>query len=210
MCVKNWLRTSVLVSALTLAMIPTFAKQQQQSPTQPQTGDPVAEAARKAREQKKAAAKPKKVYTEDDIPSRGGQAASPAPATKAETGSEATKGQTPNVQAAPAGAEAEGADADKDKNDEAKWRKKFRAQREKIAQAETELNILQREVEKSQVQFYADPQKAMQEQNSRKDINEKDAKIAAKKKEIENLKQQLEDMELAMKRAGGDSGWARE
>ncbi len=208
MCVKNWLRTSVLVPALTLAMIPTFAKQQQQSPTQPQTGDPVAEAARKAREQKKAAAKPKKVYTEDDIPSRGGAAASPAPAAKAETGSDVTKDQTPKGQAA--GAEAEGADADKDKNDEATWRKKFRAQREKIAQAETELNILQREVEKSQVQFYADPQKAMQEQNSRKDINEKDAKIAAKKKEIESLKQQLEDMELAMKRAGGDSGWARE
>src|SRR6266436_8268793 len=71
--------------------------------TQPQTGDPVAEAARKAREQKKAAAKPKKVYTEDDIPSRGGEAASPAPATKPATAPEAAKNQAPNGQVASAG-----------------------------------------------------------------------------------------------------------
>src|SRR5215813_12867784 len=43
------------------------------------TGDPVADAARKAREQKKAAAKPKKVFTDDDVK----PAAQPAPAASA-------------------------------------------------------------------------------------------------------------------------------
>ena len=50
----------------------------------------------------------------------------------------------------------------------------------------------------------------MTEQYTRKDINEKDAKIAAKQKEIEQLKQGLSDLEDALRKAGGDSGWARE
>src|SRR5689334_10668030 len=43
------------------------ARAQQQNSQQSGTGDPVADAARKAQEKKKDAPKPKKVYTEDDI-----------------------------------------------------------------------------------------------------------------------------------------------
>jgi hypothetical protein len=68
---------------------------------------------------------------------------------------------------------------------------------------------LQRESEKSQVQYYSDPQKALMEQNTRKDINEKNAKIEQKKLEIANLKQQLDDMEVELRKSGGDPGWAR-
>jgi len=50
---------------------------------------------------------------------------------------------------------------------------------------------LQRESQKSQLEYYPDPQKALSEQNTRKDINEKVAKIAAKKQEIAQLKQGL-------------------
>ena len=49
----------------------------------------------------------------------------------------------------------------------------------------------------------------MTEQYTRKDINEKEAKIEAKRKEIEQLKQGLADLEDALRKAGGDSGWAR-
>jgi uncharacterized protein (DUF3084 family) len=47
------------------------------------------------------------------------------------------------------------------------------------------------------------------EQNSRKDINERDTKINAKKQEIASLKQQLADMEDQLRKSGGDPGWAR-
>ena len=90
------------------------------------------------------------------------------------------------------------------------WRKRFAAQRKKIADTERELDILQRESEKAQVQYYSDPQKALQEQNSRKDINEKNTKIDQKKLELANLKQQLSDMEDELRKAGGDPGWASE
>jgi hypothetical protein len=68
---------------------------------------------------------------------------------------------------------------------------------------------MQRELDKDQVQYYNDPQKALMQQHDRSDINDKTSKIDAKKKEIETLKQQLSDLEDDLRKAGGDSGWAR-
>ncbi len=59
------------------------------------------------------------------------------------------------------------------------------------------------------IQYYNDPQKAMQEQYTRAEINAKNDKIAEKKKEIADLKQQLSDLEDQLRSAGGDPGWAR-
>src|SRR5262249_3418706 len=96
------------------------------------------------------------------------------------------------------------------KNDEESWKKKFREARQNLATAEKELDILQREAQKAQVQYYSDPQKAMDQQYNRKDINDKDTKIAAKKQEIEQLKQHISDMEDELRRSGGEIGWSRE
>jgi len=71
------------------------------------------------------------------------------------------------------------------------------------------LDVLQREAEKAQVQYYPDPQKAMTEQNTRKDISDKNTKIEAKKQEIAAQKQAIADMEDDLRKSGGDSGWAR-
>jgi hypothetical protein len=177
-----------------LAGLPLYA---QQSSSQQQSGsDPVADAARKAREDKKNAAKPKKVYTDDDV-----KPAAPAPV------------ENPGGAAGAAlvAAQQKGGDtgAAEDSNGEAAWRKKFKAQRDKITKAETELDILQRELQKAQVEYYPDPQKALSEQNNRKEVNDKMAKIDAKKQEIAQLKQGLDDLEDQLRKSGGDPGWAR-
>ncbi|HEX8764359.1 MAG TPA: hypothetical protein VF740_04325 [Candidatus Acidoferrum sp.] len=198
----------VVLLAVGLCLGPLASNARDQSSSQ-QTGDPVADAARKAREekQKKDAQKPKKVYTDDDI-----KPATPdKPAVQNATASGATNG----AETAAGGAQA--ADAKKpdddtqkeDPNSEKAWRKRFSEQHEKIAKAEKELEILQRELEKSSVQYYADPTKAMKEQNSRAEVNDKTAKIEAKKKEIAQLRQQLDEMEADLRKAGGDPGWAR-
>jgi len=201
MRVNNWLKASMLLPGLCLAALPAFAQQQQQQnpPQQQQSGDPVADAARRAREQQKAAPKPKKVYTDDDIKPRTDNSGTPAPSG---TPGAPEGAQSGGASGAAPGA-ASGADAEK------AWRKRFADQRDKIAAAEKELDVLQREGEKAQVQYYNDPQKAFMEQNTRKDINDKNAKIDQKKQEIENLKQQLSDMEDELRKSGGDSGWAR-
>ena len=196
MSVKNWFAASVILAGWSLAALPVLAQQQE---GQQQSGDPVADAARRSREQKKAAPKPKKVYTDDDI--KPAAASSEAGAASGVGGAQATPD---NAQ----GAAAAGTGTGKD-DAETTWRKRFADQRGKIAAAEKELDILQREAEKAQVQYYNDPQKALMEQNTRKEINEKNAKIEQKKQDIANLKQQLSDMEDELRKSGGDPGWAR-
>lgn len=185
-----------MAALLALAGFACFATQAQQSPD-PQSSDPVADAARKARAEKQAAAKPKKVYTDDDFASKKNAPATPAASTGGDQAS-ATDATA-----------ATDAAALNDPKSEAYWRKRFRTVREKLDNSEKELDVLQRELNKDQVQYYSDPQKALMQQYDRKDINDKTAKVDAKKKEIEDLKKQLSDMEDELRKAGGDPGWAR-
>jgi chromosome segregation ATPase len=195
------MKAFVIVSALCMAGLSTAT--QQQGSSQQQTGDPVADAARKARETKKDAPKPKKVYTDDDV-KKSAPEPEPAAAPGAASGTTATA-----VQAAGDAAKTGNATKTEDPNGEAAWRKKFQAQRDKIEKAMKELDILGREWEKAQVEYYPDPQKAMTQQNSRADINTINAKVEAKKKELEQLRQGLDDLESQLRKSGGDPGWAR-
>ena len=192
MRMKSWTKAWMIAAALCLAGLPAAAQQQ--------TGDAVADAARKARETKKDAPKPKKVYTDDDLKksaptpdaastSAPGNAGGTADSTTAQNAGDATKTEDPNGETA--------------------WRKRFKDHRDKILKAEKELDILGRELEKAQLEYYPDPQKAMTQQNSRADINAITAKLAAKKKELDQLKQGLDDLEDQLRKSGGDPGWAR-
>lgn len=199
---KGGVYVLVLVPVLGMAGIGVIARQQEQQPAAQSTGDPIADAARKARERKKEAPKPKKVYENDDVSTK------PAPSAPAATASSAAA-TAPKEGAEGGEAQSEAGAGEKPKNDEATWRKRFSGVRAKLADAEKELDILQREQEKAQVQYYSDPQKALSEQYTRQTVNEKDTKIAAKKQEIAGLKQQLSDMEDQLRQSGGDPGWAR-
>ena len=199
------------LSGLTvLAALVCFPAHAQQQSSQSGSNDAVAEAAKKAREQKKEAPKPKKVYTDDDVTSTKKSDISvvgpaPAPAPTAEAATNTAK----STAIAPA-ADATDASKPSDANSEKAWRTRFADLRTKIAIAEQELEVLQREENKNGVQYYADPTKAMKEQYSREDINKRAAKIDAKKKQIADLKQQWSDTEDALRRAHGDPGWSRE
>jgi hypothetical protein len=195
MVIRAWTKIAIIFPVLCVAGLATYAQSQDSS--QQSGRDPVADAARRAREDKKNAAKPKKIYTDDDVK----PAAAAAPDNTA--GAAATAGASLGTQ------KTDGDAAKEDPNSEKAWRKRFKDQRDKLAKAETELDILQRESQKLQIEYYPDPQKALTEQNSRKDINEKMAKIAVKQREIAQLRQGLEDMEVELRKSGGDPGWAR-
>jgi predicted RNase H-like nuclease (RuvC/YqgF family) len=197
---------SLALAVLAFTAVPSRARQQQDS-SQQSTGDAVADAARKTREQKKKdTAKPKKVYTDEDVSHlRGGvttASATPNPSGTTEEGA----AKNPDAQ----NPDAQGKDAASKpvESAETKWRKQFKEVYATLDRAQRELDILQREDNKAQVQYYSDPQKALAEQYTRKDINEHDAKIAAKKQEIAQLHQKLDDMEEALRKSGGDPGWA--
>jgi predicted RNase H-like nuclease (RuvC/YqgF family) len=189
------------ISALSALLgVAAFTAPAQQAPAQPSTGDPVADAARKARAEQKTTPKPKKVFTNDDIPS-----AVPPPAPTATDG-------TTKIAAQPQGdgqSAQKSADPADDPKTEAYWHKQAKKLRAKLATAEQELDVLQRELSKDQLQYYPDPQKALSQQYNRSDINEKTSKVDAKKAEVESLKQQVADLEDAVRKAGGDPGWVR-
>lgn len=182
-----------------LVVLPAPAQQQSSQ----QSGDAVADAARKAQEQKKEAPKPKKVYTDDDISTKKSDISVVGQAPAA-----ATDASKPKADGQPATG-AQSGEKKEDPNSEKAWRGRFAKLRDKISTAEEELDILQREENKGGVQYYADPTKAMNEQYSREEINKRAAKIDAKKKEIAALKQQWDDLEDQLQKSGGDPGWAR-
>lgn len=189
-------KISMMLAALCLAAMPVLAQQDSSSQS---TGDPLADAARKARAKKKDEVKPKKVFTDDDVKPA---AAIPAPPP-------GNTGTTTDGKMTPAGGKTGGknGEAATDQNGETAWRKRFKEQRDNIGKVELELDVLQRESQKQQVEYYPDPQKAMIQQNTRKDINETNAKIEEKKQAIAKLKQGLEDLTDALRKAGGDPGW---
>jgi hypothetical protein len=196
----------VFVPALFLAGLAAAAQPQGSSQ---QTGDPVADAARKAREAKKEAPKPKKVYTDDDI-KRSAPEPQPAPAAAPVNASGATTAQAVGDAAKTTdAAKNQDATPKEDPNGEAAWRKKFQGQRGKIEKVTKELEVLGRELEKAQMEYYPDPQKAMTQQNTRGDVNAITTKIDAKKQELAQLRQGLDDLEDQLRKSGGNPGWAR-
>lgn len=162
----------------------------------------VAEAARRAREQKRASAKPVRVLTNDDLAGKQGGLSL--------TGTEPAGKQTAEAKGAD-GKSAAGADKAKpEEKSETYWRKRFADARTKLHDAEMELDILQRELNQKLTQYYPDPTKGLQEQYTRKEVNDWRKKVEDKKQEIAQIRQSISDLEDELRRAGGDPGWARE
>jgi len=198
----------VLGLAFLAVLVCVHARAQQDNAQQSNSGDPVADAARKARAQKKDTPKPKKVITDDDLVTKKSDISVVGTAPP-----QTDQAAQANPSTAKPG-EVKSAEKDKDKekedpNSETAWRRRFAALRTRIATAEQELDILQREENKAEIQYYPDPNKAMKEQYSREEINKKAAKIEAKKKEVADLHQQWTDLEDQLQKSGGDPGWAR-
>jgi len=179
------------------------ASAQQSQPTQTQTppdaktqvvtvttppAPSIADAARKAREQKKSEPKSAKVFTNDNIPAEGGinvvgDATAPAPAGVAPT---------------------QGAIIEKT------WRVRFAAARTQLQRDQADLDLMQRELGKLDVQYYPnDPTKQLMQSVTMSDINDKRAKIADKQQKIRQDETDISVLEDELRKSGGDPGWAR-
>ncbi|MFZ0038438.1 MAG: hypothetical protein WAK91_13500 [Candidatus Acidiferrales bacterium] len=157
------------------------------SATTPQAPS-IADAARKAREQRKSEPKSGKVFTNDNLPAEGGinvvgDATAPMPA-----------GGTP-AQAAIT---------------EKIWRDRFAAARAQLQRDQADLDLMQRELGKLNVQYYpSDPTKQLMQSVTNSDINDKRAKIAEKQQKIRQDEGDISVLEDQLRKSGGDPGWAR-
>jgi len=169
----------------------------------------VAAAARKAQAQKKSSAKPVTVFTNDNIDTVKGTVnvvgETPAPpADKTTTAQDKTK-TPPTVDKSKTAPADEKTGSTKD---EAYWRKAFADARKKLADDTHELDILQREYNLKQQQYYSDPNTAMREQYNRQDLTDTKTKIDEKTAAVAQDKQAISDLEDALRQAGGEPGWA--
>jgi hypothetical protein len=162
------------------------------------------EAARKAREQNKGR-QPGKVFTNEDLSDLKGVVSVVGTEPPAPTPSETAPAA--GTQAAPAAGAPAAPKAEV--KDEAYWRGQFAAARKKQADDAKELDILQREYNLKEQQFYSNPNVALREQNSRADLNKTQDDINAKKADVEKDQQAITDLENQLRQAGGDPGWSR-
>lgn len=198
-----WLATAALFVAPANGWCRQAGQQQGQAQASTSQHESLADAARKAREEKKEAAKAAKVFTNDNLPATGG-ISSVGPAPVEEKPTPAAPGAAPAAAAA-----APGGAAAPSKDDEKAWREKFAALHQKLDQDQADLDVMQRELGVLSLQNYDDPVKAMQQQMTREDINKKTADIEAKKKAVAADKQAIADAEDELRKSGGNPGWAR-
>ncbi len=91
--------------------------------------------------------------------------------------------------------------------DEAYWRKTFDDANKKMTDDAHELDILQREYNLKQQQYYSDPNTAMKEDYTRQDLNDTKAKIDDMTAKVAADKQSISDLEDELRKAGGEPGW---
>ncbi len=164
-------------------------KSQAAAPPAQQPAPTLAEAAKKAREQKKTEVKSTHVFTNDNLPVAGGVS------VVGESSAPAAGGQ---ASSAPAGSDAK------------MWRDRFTAARAKMQRDQADLDVMQRELSKLQVQFYPnDPTKQLMQSVTNSDVNDKKDKIAQRQKDVQNDQAAISDLEDQLRKSGGDPGWAR-
>jgi anion-transporting ArsA/GET3 family ATPase len=200
---------AALVSAFLVSPTLLVAHPQQES---------VAEAARRAQASKKPAAKPAIVITNDDLETVKGTVSVvgeiQAPLVD-QTAAAPDKAKTPaadDKSKAPAADDktkaASGDEKSTPAKDETYWKKAFADARKKLADDAHELDVLQREYNLKQQQYYSDPNTAMKEQFNRQDLTDTKTKIDEKTAAVAQDKQAISDLEDTLRQAGGEPGWS--
>ncbi len=107
-----------------------------------------------------------------------------------------------------------GVDAAPDKTDRARsehsqeyYESRARELRGSLDLHQRELEVLQQELGENQVQYYADPSKALHQEYSRQDINRVRESIDRKQEEVNRDQQALSGLEDELRRNGGEPGW---
>jgi hypothetical protein len=213
-------KSSVPASGVFVLALSALFLQVQVAPAQDQPTVSVADAARAAREQKQSEkpVKVSKVYTDDDIANlKGSVSVIGAPATPETPDDGTAKADDGTAKPADGTAKADDgtakpadSDAKPTPKDEASWRRAFAEARRKLADDSKELDVLQREYNLKLEQYYTDPNVAMREQNSSKDLHDSLDKINAKKMDVQADTDAISALEDDLRKAGGDPGWARE
>jgi len=186
--------TGPAAALLAFALWPVLASAQSQDQGS------VAEAARRAREQKKAASKPARTLTNDDLPSlkaeslpAAGDAANADPA-------HADQGKTEAVQAAPAAAVEPVDDPQADKNKRAKLEAALRQAKAELVEAQGEFDVRKRQAALDSDTFYSKPDYASDDAGKSR-LEAQAGQLSEKKSQVDALKAKVAALESALGQA---------
>ena len=154
----------------------------------------------------KAAKKPVKVYSNDNLPKR-----QPGEALTMAGGISQEVPQTPPGSSASAGAAggAESSSAPSGAHDEKYYRGKMAELRDRLETHQRLLNVLQQKQSQGQTQYYSDPNKTLQQEFSRSDANKAVDDVAKMQQNIADDEKAMDDLRDQLRRDGGEPGWLR-
>ena len=168
----------------------------------------------RARAQRRSAVS--KVYTNDDVKSEEPE----APPTK-----EVEEKKPEGEEAAPTDAKGQptskttAKDADKkstpapvaktSQETEISYRDQFAKLRDALSFEQKKLDVMQRELNLTQTQYYSDPNVALREQTFRTQINQRTEDIKQQQVAVENATKAISDLEEELRVKGLPSGWTR-
>ena len=181
---RSMLIRTVIVAVTAAAFVPVAFAQSQDSQS-------VAEAARKAREKKKDAAKPAKVITDETLDVKKGDVQSAVAEEAKIPGAPDAKAQTaPGTPGAPVSA------ASKDEKKE-RLKKELTDLKEQVKQSLMDLDLLQRENRLDQDSYYSQPNYGSDTAGKQK-LDDEKQQISDKQQEVARLKAKLADLQREM------------
>jgi predicted RNase H-like nuclease (RuvC/YqgF family) len=159
-----------------------------------QTANPsLGQVAKQLKAQKAKESKPARVFTNDNLESN-------APITiSADKNNDAKPSTPPAATAQPESAP----------HDAEYYRAEMSKLKSHLDTNQRELDVLQQKLGQNQIQYYGDPNKSLQQQYSRDDVNKLTDDITAKKDEVASDNKAIDDLRDQLRHEGGDPGWLR-
>lgn len=148
-------------------------------------------------------ARPAKVYTNDNLPGQGALSSE----SSASEG-EKPKDQSQTSRPGEAGS-ANRAGAKSDAHDEQYYRETMKELESRKEMHQRELAVLQQKLNLNETQYYADPNKTLNQEFTRSDIQKKQDDINKKKQEIADDEKAISDLQAQCQREGCPPGWLR-
>lgn len=94
-------------------------------------------------------------------------------------------------------------------HDEKYYRKRMSELRAQLELHQREFSVLQQKQGQGEMQYYSDPNKTLQQEYSRSDINKRGDELAQKQAEIDADNRAIEELQDQLRHEGAPSGWLR-
>ena len=204
---KTDLKMCVLICTVA-CLAPGLGSGQQPGASDNSLGD----LARKVRAHKSKETKPARVITNDNIAAPSPESGVLAPALAAGQNPSEKKPEKPGGKAAAEAKEKGDTHPTPDTGEghsEKYYRGRMSELQANLDMHKRELSVLQQKLNLDQTQYYNDPQKTLEQEYSRGDINKLTQGVDAKKQQIADDEKAINDLRDQLRRESGDPGWLR-